>query len=370
MNDHYSPLIELTRGGIVESLHYGAFAIVDSRGNLLASHGDPDLITFPRSAEKPFQALPFLEINGDRQYGLSDKEIAILCASHTGSIEHVSVVKGLQQKTGIKESDLLCGIHPPADNAARLELERTHQQPTPNQNNCSGKHTGMMAHSKLRSFPIEDYINPKHPIQQLILASFAEMCDLNKSDIITGIDGCSAPNYAVSLKIFAMAFARLIEPNTLPKPRAEACHRIKSAMVSQPEMISGSNRFDTLLMGIGKGKIIAKAGAEGYQAIALSPGTVWKNSPAIGIALKVSGGDCADYQKTMQIQFNGNEPFHLTDRDVADRARPCAVIELLRQLGALDKTALQTLSYYAARPIYNWRKVIVGEIKAAFKVSL
>lgn len=370
MSDPYSPLIQLTRAGIVESLHYGAFSIVDSHGTLLASHGDAHLITFPRSSEKPFQALPFLEINGDLHYGLSEKEIAILCASHIGSDEHVAVVDGLQRKTGIAESDLLCGIHPPIDKAALHELEKTQQQSTPNRNNCSGKHTGMLANAKLRHLPLDDYINPEHPLQKVILTVFAEMCNINKDSIVTGIDGCSAPNYAVPLKNFALAIARLIDPHDLPESRASACHKITHAMTSHPDMISGQNRFDTILMQVGKGKIIAKAGAEGYQAIGLANGVLGKDSPAIGIALKVADGDSADYQTMMHHQFTGDEPFCLTKYDISDRARPCAVVELLRQIGVLDEESLKMLSHYAARPIYNWQKVVVGEIKATFQISL
>ncbi|MGA9396783.1 MAG: asparaginase [Anaerolineaceae bacterium] len=370
MNNHYAPLIELTRGGIVESVHHGVFCVVDRDGNILASQGDPGLITFPRSSEKPFQALPFLEINGDRHYGLTEKEIAIMCASHTGSDEHVAVIASLQSKTGVVEEDLLCGVHPPSDRTALFRLEKAHRQPTPNRNNCSGKHTGMLAHAKLRQFPEEDYINPEHPLQQVILTTFAEMCAMDKRKIVTGVDGCSAPNYAVPLTRFATAFARLVDPYGLPEPRASACSRITHAMTSHPEMISGPNRFDTILMQLGKGKIVAKAGAEGYQAIGLVKGALGKDSPAIGIALKVADGDSTDYQTEMHRQFDSDDPFCLTRYDTADRARPCIIVELLRQLGALDETSLQVLSNYAARPIYNWRKLVVGEMRVAFRVSL
>ncbi len=370
MNTPYSPLIELTRGGIVDSLHFGAFAVVDSRGVLLASHGDPQLVTFPRSSEKPIQALPFLEIDGDRHFGLSESEIAILCASHVGSDDHVAVVSGLQSKTGVAEADLLCGIHPPADRAARERLAQNHSMPTPNRNNCSGKHTGMLAQAALRHLPKEDYINPSHPLQKLIRQTFSEMCGVDQEDIVTGVDGCSAPNFAVPLAAFALAFARLVDPGELPGCRANACSRITSAMLNQPEMISGSNRFDTVLMQLGGGRIISKAGAEGYQAIGLVPGALWKDSPGIGIALKVSDGDTQDYQKAMHAQFDGDEPFHLTEHDTAERARPCAVVELLKQLKALDGDSLHALEHHAARPIYNWRKIPVGEIRTAFHITI
>ncbi len=370
MNDAYSPLIELTRGGIVESLHFGAFAVVNNRGDVLASLGDPDLVIFPRSSEKPLQALPFLEINGDQHYNLSLREVAILCASHTGSDEHVNVIRELQHKTGVNEADLLCGIHPPSDRASATLLEASNNPPTQNRNNCSGKHTGMLAHARLRHLPIEDYINPEHPIQQVILGSISEMCNMDKKDVIIGIDGCSAPNFAVPLSKFALAYARLVDPSNLPESRADACRRITKAMTTHPDMISGPNRFDTRLMEIGKGKLISKAGAEGYQSIGLLPGTLFKGSPGIGIALKVSDGDTTDFQKVMHTQFDGDAPFHLTAHDPSERARPCAVVELLRQLGALDEASLNELRHHAARPIYNWRKIPVGEIRPAFHITI
>ncbi len=369
MTSDYAPLIELTRGGITESVHFGAFCVVTSRGEILASHGNPDLVSFPRSSEKPFQALPFLEIDGDRYFGLSAGEVAILCASHSGSEMHVRVIEELQRKTGIHETDLLCGSHPPSDQTAAKILIESNEAPSPNRNNCSGKHTGMLAHAVLRNYPLDDYINPEHPLQHVILDSFTEMCETNKQDVVTGIDGCSAPNYAVPLSKFALAFARLVDPWNQPEPRADACKRITEAMISEPELVSGPNRFDTVLMELGKGHLISKAGAEGYQAVGILPGALSTNSPGIGIALKIADGDTMDFQMAMHTQLDGDEPFHLTSNQLSERARPCAVIELLRQLNVLDAESLEALSHQAARTIYNWRKIPVGEIRPAFHLS-
>jgi L-asparaginase II len=369
MNLDYAPLIELTRGGITESVHFGAFCVITSRGEVLASHGNPNLVCYPRSSEKPFQALPFLEINGDRHYDLSSSEVAILCGSHSGSEMHMKVISELQHKTGIHEADLLCGVHPLSGQTAASGLTEINAAPTQNRNNCSGKHTGMLAHATLRGYSREDYINPDHPLQHVILDSFAEMCEINKQDVVTGIDGCSAPNYAVPLNRFALAFARLIDPWNLPRARADACRRITGAMTSEPIMISGPNRFDTTIMELGKARLVSKAGAEGYQAIGLFPGVLSKGSPGIGIALKVADGDTTDYQTAMHAQFDGDEPFHLATAQLHERARPCAVVELLRQLGGFDDEFLAALSHLAARPIYNWRKLTIGEIRPAFHLS-
>jgi L-asparaginase II len=369
MISNYAPVIELTRGGIAESVHFGAFCVVTSRGEILASLGNPELLCFPRSSEKPFQALPFLEIDGDRHFGLSTAEVAILCASHSGSERHMQVIGDLQRKTGIHETDLLCGCHPPADQTAARILAENNEAPSPNRNNCSGKHTGMLAHAVLRHLPLEDYVNPDHPLQQVILDSFSEMCEIDKQDVVTGIDGCSAPNYAVPLAKFAQAFARLVDPWNQPRSRADACRRITGAMTSESAMISGPNRFDTILMQIGKGRLVSKAGAEGYQAIGILPGAYANDSPGIGIALKIADGDTLDFQTAMHAQFDGDEPFQLTSNHLSERARPCAVIEVLRQLDILDSESLATLSHHARRPVYNWRKHAVGEIRPVFNIS-
>jgi len=149
----YSPLVELTRGGMVECVHFGAFAIVDAHGNLLASAGDPELRTFPRSSMKPFQAIPFVESGGPEHYDLTEEELAIICASHTGTDKHVAVLKQIHQKVGIQESDLQCGVHWPSDKATAQEMRQRGEQPTPYRHNCSGKHSGMLAQAKLRGLP-------------------------------------------------------------------------------------------------------------------------------------------------------------------------------------------------------------------------
>lgn len=337
------PLVEVTRGSIVESIHFGAFAVVTASGKIVLSAGDPQTVTFLRSTAKPFQALPFIEMGGAEHFGLSDREVAILCASHSGSAAHLEVLNSIQSKVGITEADLLCGVHTPYDPAAAKELILHDQNPHPNQHNCSGKHSGMLAHAKLRHLPLADYINPEHPIQRTILNTFAEMCGLQTNQVELGIDGCSAPNFAVPLRSAAMAFARLCDPQNLPSARADACARISSAMPANPDMVGGVGRFDTLLMGAGKGMIISKGGAEGYQGIGLKPGALGPGTPALGFAMKISDGD--DY----------------------GRAGALVTLEVLRRLGALSHDQLTEMAKFDARPLYNWRKLTVGEIRTCFK---
>jgi L-asparaginase II len=323
MAEAFLPLFELTRGRIVESIHYGAIAVVDSHGRLLYSYGDPQTVAFLRSSAKPFQALPFFERGGPRNFGLDQKEQALICASHEGSDEHVRVAASIQEKTGIKESDLQCGVHMPGDAVAYKALIARGKAPTANRNNCSGKHSGMLAHARMRNLPLDTYLDLHHPIQEDILAGFAEMTKLSKDKVEVGIDGCSAPNFAVPLYNSALAFARLCDPWDVSEERGRAFGEITSAMTSYPEMISGRGEFDCRLMQAGKGQIICKRGAEGFQAIGLMPGMLEPGSPGVGITFKVSDGDLL---------------FRTINIEPLNRVRPAVTLEILQQIGALTAT--------------------------------
>jgi L-asparaginase II len=342
---NYSPVVELTRGNVVESLHYGAAAVVDTQGQLLASWGDPTTVTFLRSAAKPFQALPFIEQEGDLKLGLTSAEVALICASHAGTDQHVAAVKALQAKIGVSENDLMCGSHPPLDAQTCLALIKKGEEPTPIRHMCSGKHTGMLAHAILRGLATQNYIQIEHPVQQSILAAFAEMCGLPLEQVEIGIDGCSAPNFAVPLRSAALAFARLADPSDLAPARAAACQRITGAMIANPVMVAGTGFFDTRLMQTVPGRIMTKSGAEGYQGVCLLPGALGPGTPALGIAAKIADGD------------------------EGGRAKTCLVLELLRQLGAISARELASLAEFGPRPIYNWRKIPVGEERPCFELK-
>lgn len=351
----YVPVLEVTRGSVVESQHYGAAAVVDSGGRLLASVGDPYLVTYLRSSAKPFQALPFIEGGGDQMFHLTSKEIAIICSSHDGSNEHLQVIREIQEKVGVQESDLLCGAHLPFHWPTQLELLRRGEPPSPNHNNCSGKHTGMLAHARLRGWPISDYINPEHPVQQVILQTIAEMTGLPADKIAVGIDGCSAPTFALPLYHAALGFARLCDPRGLSLERAAACRRIVSSMIAHPVMVGGEGRFDTRLMEVGAGRILAKVGAEGYLCIGILPGALGADSPGIGIALKIADGDIS------LRRANG---------DSYNRARPSFALEILRRMGYLSQAELEALADFGpVRPVTNVRKLVVGEIRPAFTLE-
>lgn len=346
MSIDYQPVFEVTRGGIVESLHYGALAVVDSYGHILSWVGDPQIVTFMRSSAKPIQALPFIEAGGDQFFHLTSRELAIICGSHGGTDEHLSVIQGLQEKVGLKEDDLLCGVHPPLDEATAEKLLIRSENLTSNRHNCSGKHTGMLAYANMLGRSTLNYVDFDHPVQQNILSAIADMCDLPISRIVVGRDGCSVPAFAVPLYNAALSYARLSDPHALSPERAGACRRITSAMLANPEMVAGPGRFDTCLMHVGGKRIIAKGGAEGFLSLGILPGVLSVDSPGIGIAIKVSDGD------------------------KANRALPAVALEILKQTNILSEKDLDSLSNFGPLlELRNWRKIVVGDGRPVFTLK-
>ena len=342
----YQPVYALRRGGYPESLHFGAIVVVSASGELLAAFGDAQLSTFLRSAAKPFQALPFLLAGGVEHYGLSVQELALICSSHSGTDEHMTAVAKLQQKVGIPESQLQCGVHPPYHAATAERMKKSGQTPTPNCNNCSGKHTGMLAYAKLRGWPLDSYLEPSHPLQQEILALFADLAGLPSSQLFVGTDGCSAPIWAAPLYNTALAYAKLIDPTGLPAAQQQACEQVRAAMIAFPDMVAGPQRFDTALMQAAAGRILSKGGAEGFQAFGLRPGALAAGSPAMGIALKIADGDARTW------------------------VCHAVAVEVLRQLGALSAQELVALAAFGpGRTISNWRGTPVGQGEPVFKLQ-
>jgi len=276
---------------------------------------------------------------------LTPREIAQICASHAGTDMHVEAIRGIQTKIGITEQNLQCGSHPPMDKKTAERLIINGETPTPIRHNCSGKHTGMLAFAKMRGLPLENYLSPEHPIQKDILARFSEMCQIPLNKIGIGTDGCSAPNFSIPLYNAALGYARLCDPHDLPEKRAKACKTITSAMMAYPEMVSGFGRFDTRLMQIGRGKLLVKGGAEGYQAVGILPNLTEASPKGVGIALKLSDGD------------------------PTGKVRAAVMLEILRQLGSLNKSELDELAEFGPiNPIFNWRKIDVGESRPVFEL--
>jgi L-asparaginase II len=361
-NTQYLPIYEFTRGGIVESTHFGAAVVVDNHGNLIASIGNPSTNTFLRSSAKPFQAIPFIENGGSEKYHLNKKEIALICASHSGTDEHVATVRSIQEKTGVSERELLCGVHPVYDDKTAEAMRARGEDPTSNRHNCSGKHTGMLAYTRMKNLNADsergssnevEYIDPSHPIQKDILKAFCELCGVSEDEVTTGTDGCSAPNFAVPLYNSAFGFARLCDPDGLPEKRAAACRLITEAMGEYPEMVGGPDSFDTILMKSFKGRLISKGGAEGYQALGIFPNALNEGSPAMGISIKISDGDVGLHVPKSSGHYG--------------RVRPAVALEILRQLGVLSRAEIENLSFFG--PTYtlkNWRNSSVGEARPNF----
>ena len=342
--ENYVPVVEVTRGPIVESVHFGAAVVVDSAGHLLAGVGDSQTTAFLRSSAKPFQALPFVEMGGVEKFGLSDRELALMCSSHHGTDEHVKVVTGMQEKIGLQESDLMCGSHVPADDPTWQAMILRGELPTPRRHNCSGKHTGMLAHAVMRGLPKAGYINPGHPVQMTILQAFAEMTGLEPGQVVQGIDGCSVPTFAIPLVNAALGFARLADPAALPERRKNALIHIFKAMSANPVMIAGPGAFDTLVMEAGAGTIVSKGGAEGYHCMAIAPGMLGLRSPGLGIAFKIADGD------------------------LGGRARPLVALTILKQLGVISGSQAEQLAKFDRRTLHNFRNLDIGEIRPAFSL--
>lgn len=342
--DSYVPLVELTRGDIVESIHYGAFCVADRDGQLLAHAGNPECVTYPRSSLKPFQALPLIERGGARHFGFSGEEIGIMCGSHAGTAIHTSVVEGMHHKIGTLEEDLFCGVHWPYDNKTREAMKLAGQSPTSFHHNCSGKHTGMLALAKLLNEPVKDYLSHQHPVQVTIRDTIGEMMGMEPSMMPVGIDGCSAPLYGVRMDRMAQAVAMMADPTDLEPARREACKIITSAMKTYPVMVAGPGEFDTDLMSVSNGKLFSKVGAEGYLIIGVLPGAIAEGSPGIGIAIKISDGDARG------------------------RARTSVGLTILGAMGVLDQNDLKRLERYGNVPVRNWRKLEVGEVRSVFSL--
>jgi L-asparaginase II len=258
----------------------------------------------------------------------------------------------MQKKVGIQESHLQCGPHLPGDPAMLKFVIKNDVTPTANFNNCSGKHTAMLAHAKMRGLPLENYLDILHPIQQDILAALSEMCGIEKEKVELGVDGCSAPNFAVPLYNAALGMARLCDPRDLGETRAAACRKITTAMTTHPEMVSGEGEFDCELMKVGRGKIITKRGAEGFQVIGLLPEG---DARGIGIAFKVMDGDGARMNDALVSKA---------------RVRPAVTLEILRQLGALDEKQLQSLTAFGPqRVLKNYAGLVTGESHPVFALK-
>ena len=328
----YVPLIELTRAGTLECQHAGAIAVVDVRGRLLAHAGDPQAMTFTRSTLKALQALPFMEAGGPSQLGFDDRDVAMLCASHSGEPMHVEQVQHMLDQARLSYKRLQCGCHVPmfveqGVGPAPAHIDERHH-------NCSGKHSGFLAYCVQHGLSLDDYLEPGHPLQLAIRRDVARAAGLPPQDLRFGVDGCSAPNYAMPLSGLARAYARLAS-GAQDSEFGASFAQLSAAMTAHPELVSGTGRNDEAFMRAGRGDWVTKVGADGVQAIA-------SRSRGEGIAIKVGDGN-----KTALF---------------------AASVAALDQLGWLDDAQREQLRPWRAEVIANWRGTPVGDRKAVFKL--
>jgi L-asparaginase II len=330
------PLVETLRGigqsRSVENIHYGSIAVVDRTGRLIASAGDPNFMTFSRSTIKAFQASPFVNDEGVEELGITAPELALMCASHNGEAFHADTALSILKKSESEVSQLQCGCHTPyiysvTDQKAPKDVVWDERY-----NNCSGKHSGFLAWCHLHGAPKSGYLEMEHPLQQAIRRNLSIWCDTPETEFKQGIDGCSAPNYALPLRALALGYARLADPK-----RGSTAQQLFSAMTSYPEYVSGTGRHDLSFMKHAPGDWVAKIGAEAVQLIGV-------RSKGLGIAVKM---------------VDGNQ-----------KAVISATIETLRQLdllGAIEGTPLAALEQ---PKIKNLRGIETGHMQANFKLTL
>ncbi|MFN3970001.1 MAG: asparaginase [Gemmobacter sp.] len=319
-------MAELWRGGRMESRHLGHAVICGPGGEVVQAWGDADALIYPRSSCKMIQALPLMESGAGA--GLPDRLVALACASHQGAAMHVQAVTRWLADMGMSEADLRCGAHEPNDRDERDRLIRAHEPPCQCHNNCSGKHSGfLMMNRHIGGDP--EYVDPDHPLQRAIRQASDEVT--GEASPGYGIDGCSAPNFAMTITGLARAMAAFANATGTGDARDRAMHRLTRAMAAHPEMVAGKGRACTELMQAMGGRVTVKTGAEAVF-VAILPGQ------RTGIALKITDG--------------------------GTRAAEAAICALLVRAGVLDPAHPAALKRLDAVQ-RNWRGREVGIVRAA-----
>jgi len=326
----YRVTVRRGRGGPADAEHrVAAVAWVDDGDGPDAGADGP--VTYFRSCCKPFQALPLVERGHADRFGLSERDLAVICASHSGGRVHVEAVRALLARLGLEEGALLCGFHFPQDdeNEALLRCGRAERSPV--YNNCSGKHAGMLALAVAEGWPLADYVALDHPVQRACVAATAEVCGLDPAAVPVAVDGCSAANPALPLAAMARGFARFAtaRPDALDA-RERALARLRVAMQRHPVLVAGERRFDTELMVATRGGLVSKVGAEALQCVAVP-------AARAGVALKVLDGH--------------------------HRAVGPAAIAFLAANGWLAPEAAAALKRWAEPVVHNHRGLEVGDVR-------
>jgi L-asparaginase II len=337
-------LVEALRGGIVESAHRGALAIVDADGALHTALGDIERPVFARSAVKLLQALPLVESGAAERLDLSDEELALACASHNGEPAHVHACASMLAKAGVDAGALECGAHWPYLDTATRELARRGDVPSALHNNCSGKHAGfvclgcqMNGGAALRGF-LSGYGQPGHAVMREVTAALQASTGHNLARAAVGVDGCSIPTYAIPLRRLAHAFARAGTGVGLRPGHASAAARLRQAVANAPFMVAGTGRFDTVVMQRLGARVFCKVGAEGVYCAALP-------EQGLGVAIKVDDGN---------------------------NARACEVVmaAVIGALVRLDDGERGFIQALADLRLANWNGTEVGRLRASPALAL
>lgn len=327
----YVAIADVVRAGVVESRHYGAVAVADAAGDLIATAGDPDLITYPRSSLKPFQALPLIESGAADAFGLSDRQLALACASHRAEPFQIELVEAWLKQLDLTPDALACGPDYPRGPADRDRLVCSGVEASRVFHNCSGKHTGMLTLCRHAGWPVEGYERLDHPLQQALMGVFAGIAgrDLRSGEI--GVDGCNLPAPVFSLGAMARALARFAAARSDHPGRSDAMARLLDAMRRHPDHISGRGTPVHRVCEATEGRVLVKTGAEGFLA-------AWLPEDQLGVAIKVADG--------------------------APRARFAVLIETLAQLDLMSARQLEALDDLRRPVLSNSVGRRVGEIVA------
>lgn len=325
--------VTVRRGDLAESSHTLHAAVVDTSGRLQLSAGDPRRDTTFRSAAKPFQLLPLVERGHAERWGFGDEQLAVMAASHTGSAQHIALVRGILERIGLTADALACGAHEPSDPDSLTRYRDFPAERGPLYNNCSGKHAGMLCLALSEGWPTEGYHRPEHPVQRLMRQTVADVCGVLPESMGLAIDGCSVPVFSLPLEAMARGYAVLAAARPGGDTRERSLDRIRGAMTAFPVAVEGTGRLSTTLMQTTRGRLVAKGGAEGLQLVGLV-------DRGVGVAVRCEDGSAR-----------------------AVSPGTCAVLERLR---ALEPSERESLASYARPELSNVAGAHVGWIEAAW----
>ncbi|MBU8934690.1 MAG: asparaginase [candidate division Zixibacteria bacterium] len=329
-------LARVYRGEAVEAIHYGVIAVVDGDGSLTHFVGDPHEPFMTRSSIKPFQLMPLLVSGAADNYGFTPRQLAVMCGSHTGSNDHHQVISSNLDLSDSGPDNLLCGSHWPLGMQIDKKYPMAGEDKDPVRHNCSGKHSGFLALAQFLGDAKEEYLNPDSKTQQMVKGTLSDFCEYPANKMPVGTDGCSAPNWPLPPYNLALGFKKLANCQAHAGVSADILARIRQAMTTYPEMVSGEKRLDLDLARSFPTRLICKVGAESVEAIGLS-------DPPLGIVVKIHDGN--------------------------QRALGAVCVSVLKQLGIIENIEDYPLLARHERPeIRNYRNILTGHVVTEFKL--